>query len=62
MKAHVNSSHLAINAKLLPFLPHWKHKTFIKTKLALKVNMFEKTLEFKQVIITSYKREKTINL
>jgi hypothetical protein len=62
MKAHVNSSHPIVNTNLLPFLPPWKHKTFIKTKFALKVIMFEKTLEFKQTIITSYKRKKTINL
>jgi hypothetical protein len=28
----------------------------------LKIIMFEETLEFKQAIITSYKRKKTINL
>lgn len=62
MKAHVNSLHPLINANLLPFLPPWKHKTFIKTKSSLKVIMFEETLEFKQAIITSYERKKTINL
>ncbi len=62
MKVHVNFSHSTINANLLPFLAPWKHKTFFKTKFVLKIIMFEETLEFKQAIITSYKRKKTINL
>jgi hypothetical protein len=37
-------------------------RTPIKTKFALKVIMFEETLEVKQAIITFYKRKKTINL
>jgi len=39
-----------------------KLKTPIKTRFASKVIMFEKTLEFKQAIITCYKRKKTIVL
>jgi hypothetical protein len=39
-----------------------KLKTPIKTRFASKVIMFEKTLEFKQTIITCYKRQKTIAL
>jgi hypothetical protein len=39
-----------------------KLKTPIKTKFASKVIMFEKTLEFKQAIITCYKGQKTIVL
>jgi len=39
-----------------------KLKTPIKTRFASKVIMFEETLEFKQAIITCYKKQKTIAL
>jgi hypothetical protein len=39
-----------------------KSKTFVKTRFAFKVIMFEKTLEFQQAIITCYERQKTIAL
>jgi len=39
-----------------------KIKTLIKTRFASNIIMFEKTLEFKQVIITCYGRQKNIVL
>jgi len=39
-----------------------KLKTPIKTRFASKVIVFEETLEFKQAIITCYKRKKFIAL
>ncbi len=39
-----------------------KLKTLVKTRFSFKVIMFEKTLEFKQAIITCYERQKTIVL
>jgi hypothetical protein len=39
-------------------MPPWKLKTFVKTRFASKIIMFEKTLELKQAIITCYGREK----
>jgi len=49
---------VCIECGLLP----QKMKTLIKTRFTSKVIMFEKTLEFKQVIITCYGRQKTIAL
>jgi hypothetical protein len=40
----------------------FKIKTLIKTRFASNIIMFEKTLEFKQVIITCYGRQKNIVL
>jgi hypothetical protein len=39
-----------------------KLKTLVKIRFAFKVIMFEKTLEFKQAIITCYERQKIIAL
>jgi hypothetical protein len=43
-------------------LPPQKLKTLVKTKFAFKIIMFKETLEFKQIIITYYERQKTIVL
>ncbi len=43
-------------------LPFQKFKTLIKTKFASKVIMFDKTLEFKQIIITYYERKNIVVL
>jgi hypothetical protein len=43
-------------------LPPQKLKTPVKTKFASKVIMFEKTLKFKQIIITCYGRQKIVIL
>jgi hypothetical protein len=40
----------------------WELKTFIKTRFASKIIMFEKTLEFKQVIVLCYGSHKTLSL
>jgi hypothetical protein len=41
---------------------HWKLKTFVKIRFVSKVIMVEETLEFKQTILLSYGRQKTLTL
>jgi hypothetical protein len=41
---------------------HWKLKTLMKIRFVSKVIMVEKTLEFKQIVLLCYGKQKTLTL